>query len=180
MYLLSTPALETRLTGIVLASTAPDSSWLPAFVSMTEQHPLPAVAAATEAYEKDPTDSHLAAVAVASAAWNFGPQTVDAGRDLLARMPYNGRAVAWSDQNFDHTFTATWWPTNLPTLIISGSDDRIVTQHLWDDDRYRGQHVTHAIIDGGAHFAWIENPAAVKRALQQFADKVGTAADLTT
>jgi len=95
-------------------------------------------------------------------------------------MPYNGRAVAWSDQNFDHTFTATWWHTNLPTLIISGSDDRIVNQHLWDDDRYRGQHVTHTIIDGGAHFAWIESPAAVKRALQRFAEKVGAAADLSS
>ena len=173
MYLLSTPELEFGLAGLVLVSTAPNSSWLPEFVAMTEHHPLPAVAVAAEAYEKEPTDEHLAAIAVASAAWNFGPHCVDTGRDLLARMPYNGRAVAWSDANFDHTYTATWWPATLPTLIISGSDDRIVTQRLWDDDRYRGQHVTRAIIDGGAHFAWIENPAAVRHALQQFAHDVG-------
>lgn len=168
MYLLSTPELEIRLTGMVLVSTAPDSSWLPTFVAMTEQNPLPAVAVATEAYAEDPTNRHLAAIAVASAAWNFGPDTVDAGRDLLARMPYNGPAVAWSDENFDHTYTATWWPATLPTLIISGSDDRIVTQHLWDDDRYHGPNVTQAVIDRGAHFAWIENPAAVKQALHEF------------
>lgn len=173
MYLLSTPQLETRITGLVLASTAPNSSWLPAFVAMTEQHPLPAVAAASKAYENDPTDANLAAIAVASAAWNFGPHTVDTGRDLLARMPYNGPAVAWSDENFDQTYTATWWPATLPTLIISGSDDRIVTQHLWDDDRYRGNHVTRAVIDGGAHFPWIENPAAVKQALHEFAHQTG-------
>jgi len=136
MYLLSTPQLETRLTGLVLVSTAPDSSWLPEFVKMTEQNPLPEVITGTEAYEKNPTDSGLAAIAVASAAWNFGPDTVD---------------------------------TTLPTLIISGSDDRIVTQQLWDNDRYRGPNITHTTIDRGAHFAWIENPAAVKEALHAFA-----------
>lgn len=173
MYLLSTPELGTRLTGLVLVSTAPNASWMPAFVTMTEQHPLPTVAAATQAYENEPTDENLAAIAIASAAWNFGPNTVNTGRDLLARMPYNRPAVAWSDENFDHTYTATWWPATLPTLIISGSDDRIVTQHLWDDDRYRGPNVTHAIIDHGAHFAWIENPAAVKQALHEFARGAG-------
>jgi len=172
MYLLSTPQLENRLTGLVLVSTAPDSSWLPAFIAMTERNPLPAVTAATELYGKGPTDEHLAAIAVASAAWNFAPHTVDAGRDLLSRMPYNGSAVAWSEKHFDHTYAATWWPATLPTLIVSGSDDRIVTQHLWDDDRYRGQHIVHAIIESGAHFAWIENPAAVKLAFHDFAQNL--------
>jgi len=172
MYLLSTPDLETRLTGLVLISTAPDSRWLPAFVAMTEQNPLPAVAAATSTYEKDPTNEHLAEIAVASAAWNFGPNTIDAGRDLLGRMPYNKNAVNWSDQHFDQTYRATWLPKALPTLIISGSDDRIVAQHLWDDDRFRRDNITRAIIDGGAHFAWMENPAAVRQSLQEFGRQV--------
>ena len=179
MYLLSTPALESRLAGMVLVSTAPNASWLPAFVTLTEQHPLPAVAAATQAYEKQPTDKNLAAIAVASAAWNFGPDTVDAGRELLARMPYHGPAVAWSDENFDHSYAAAWWPGTLPTLIISGGADRIVTQHLWDDNRYHGTHVTRAIIDGGGHFPWIENPAAVRAALHQFAQQTSPALAVT-
>lgn len=177
MYLLSTPELENRLSGMVLISTAPDSSWLPAFVAMTERHPLPAVAAATTTYENDPTNEHLAAIAVASAAWNFGQQTVDVGRDLLGRMPYNGDAVAWSDQHFDHTYQASWLPESLPTLIISGSDDRIVIQHLWDGDRYRRDNITRVIIEGGSHFAWIDNPDAVTRALRDFALTVGPPAE---
>src|SRR5262245_39115051 len=47
MYLLSTPALEPILDGLVLVSTAPDASWLPAFTRMTERHPLHEVEAAT-------------------------------------------------------------------------------------------------------------------------------------
>ena len=175
MYLLSTPDLDDRLAGLVLISTAPVASWLPAFVAMTEQHPLPAVVAATEVYENDPTDPHLAAIAVASAAWNFGPDTVETGRELLGRMPFNRRAVDWSDRNFDHTYAAAWWPATVPTLIVSGADDRIVTQQLWDDKRYRGKHITRTIIDRGAHFPWIENPAAVRDALQDFAGRITSA-----
>lgn len=62
----------------------------------TEQHPLSDVAAATEAYVKSPTDSRLAAIAVASAPWNFGPPTVDAGRDLLARNVARLSIGGWS------------------------------------------------------------------------------------
>jgi hypothetical protein len=90
MYLLSTPALEEALVGLALVSTAPDARWLPEFVAMTERHPLPEVVAATAAYEQDPTDENLGALAVCSAAWNFSPGTVEAGAALLARMPYNG------------------------------------------------------------------------------------------
>jgi pimeloyl-ACP methyl ester carboxylesterase len=176
MYLLSTPNLETRLSGLVLISAAPDASWLPAFVAMSQRNRLPAVAAAAAAYEADPTNENLAAIAVASAAWNFGPASIRAGRDLLGRMPYNQRAVAWSDEHFDHTYRAAWMPRALPTLIISGTDDRIVAQQLWDRDRYRAPHITRTLIDGGAHFPWIENPAAVKKAFLEFSERVDPAA----
>jgi pimeloyl-ACP methyl ester carboxylesterase len=169
MYLLSTPALEEVLAGLALISTAPDASWLPEFAAMTEWHPLPEVAAATAAYEQDPTDESLGAIAVCSAAWNFSPGTVEVGAELLARMPYNGAAVAWSAQHFDETYTATWWPQQMPTLIISGADDRIVTQALWDKPRFQRDNVLHRVIDGAAHFAWIERPDAVAAAFTDLA-----------
>jgi pimeloyl-ACP methyl ester carboxylesterase len=169
MYLLSTPALEEVLVGLALISTAPDASWLPEFAAMTERHPLPEVVAATAAYEQDPTDENLAAIAVHSAAWNFSPGTVEVGAELLARMPYNGAAVAWSAQHFDDTYTATWWPRRLPTLIISGADDRIVTQALWDKPRFQHDNVLHRVIEGAAHFAWIERPEGVAAAFNDLA-----------
>ncbi len=87
MYLLSLPALEDVLVAIALVSTAPDASWMPVFEEMTRANPLPQVEAATAAYEADPSDAHLKDLAVASAPWNFGPDTAQQGRDLLARMP---------------------------------------------------------------------------------------------
>ena len=45
----------------------------------------------------------LREVAVASAPWNFSAGSLDAGRELLTRMPYNRAAVEWSDRAFDST-----------------------------------------------------------------------------
>ncbi|ANJ28923.1 alpha/beta fold hydrolase [Agromyces aureus] len=174
MYLLSTPELEGMLTGLVLVSTAPDASWMGAFEQMTRDHPLPEVDAATVAYELEPTDGHLADFAVASAPWNFRADHVERGRELLARMPYNGRAVDWSAEHFDTTYAANWWPQALPTLIVSGGDDRIVTQRLWNVARYEGPNVTRADIEGGAHFAWIEEPGQVRAAFAEFARSLPT------
>src|SRR5262249_2258758 len=66
MYLLATPELENHIAGLALLDSAPDCSWHPKFVQMTEAHPLPAVDAATAVYEADRRDENIAAVAVAS------------------------------------------------------------------------------------------------------------------
>ena len=168
-YLLSVPELENQLAGLVLVSTAPDSSWMPTFESMCAANPLAEVTAAMERYEADPTDANLAALAVASAPWNFAPDGLAAGRDLLARMPYNGAAVEWSAANFDRQYVASWFPRLLPTLIVSGAEDRIVDQSLWKNASCASANVRSATIEHAGHFCWIENPDAVHEAFSSFA-----------
>ncbi len=172
MYLLSVPELEARLAGLALVSSAPDASWRAAFVAMTERDPLPPAARATEAYEAEPSVANLRALVLASAAWNFTPDGVERGRELLGRMPYNIPAVAWSARAFDDRYAAAWWPRTLPTLIVSGDDDRIVDQSLWARPALRGAHVLHRTIAGAAHFPWIEQPAAVAAAFAELADRI--------
>jgi pimeloyl-ACP methyl ester carboxylesterase len=168
MYLLSVPELESHIAGLVLVSSAPHAGWMAAFGAMTESHPLPEVDAATAAFEQDRTDANLGRVAVASAPWNFAPGYVDAGAQLLRRMPYNVAAVDWSAEEFDNTYRATWWPTSLPTLIVSGSLDRIVDQSLWNEPRFHQANVQHRVVDGGAHFPWVERPDLVHNAFADF------------
>ena len=84
-------------------------------------------------------------------------------------MPYNRLAVEWSDRHFDQQYAASWFPAATPTLILSGGADRIVDQSLWDDPRYRGSNVPHVVVEGGAHFLWIERPEAVGQAFAGFA-----------
>lgn len=172
MYLLSVPELESRLRGLILISTAPDASWKPRFIEMTGHNPLPEVDAATRAYEAEPDDARLGALAVATAPWNFTPAGLAAGRDLLARMPYNRAAVDWSDQNFDDIYEANWFPAALPTLILAGAEDRIVSQHGWDDTRFAGPHILRRRIAGAGHFPWIEAPEAVAAAFEELATRI--------
>jgi pimeloyl-ACP methyl ester carboxylesterase len=169
MYLLATPELERHVVGLALLDTAPDASWHPRFVAMTARHPLPAVEAATALYEADRHDENIAAIAVASAEWNFTAAGVAAGRALLARMPYNAGAVDWSDAHFDHVYRAAWWPRSIPVLVLAGAEDRIVWQGGWDDERFHGSNVSFASVPGAGHFPWIENPAAMASAFASLA-----------
>jgi pimeloyl-ACP methyl ester carboxylesterase len=152
--------------------TAPDAAWHPRFVAMAEASPLPEVAAASAIYEADRRDENIAAVAVASAPWNFTPAGVAAGRELLARMPYNSAAVDWSDAHFDHAYAARWWPADIPVLRLAGAEDRIVWQGGWDDPRFRTANVMEVIIPAAGHFPWIEDPAAVGAAFDAFARRL--------
>lgn len=173
MYLLSTPEVEKHVVGLALLSTAPDSSWHPRFVEMVSRNPLPAFDAAAAVYERDRRDENIAAMAVASAEWNFAPEGLAAGRALLARMPYCSAAVDWSDANFDHVYKAAWWPRSMPVLVLAGSADRIVWQGGWDDDRFHSANAVFRTIEGGGHFPWLENPAGVRTAFAELARRIG-------
>jgi len=173
-YLLATPAIEPLLTGLVLVSTAPHAGWMPVFAEMTRANPIPEVDAAAARHEADPTVATLRDLAVATAPWNFTPGGLAAGARLLAAMPYNPSAVAWSDEHFDHDYVAAWWPEHLPTLIVSGAQDRIVTQRLWDEPRYRGPNAARVVVDDAAHFPWIDRPDEVGQAIRSWAAGVPT------
>lgn len=92
MYLLSTPKVEQRIVGLALVSAAPDARWRGRFIQMTRRHPLPAVDAATAIYKYKRTSAAMRDIAIASAEWSFTTQSLDVGRKLLGRMPYNGLA----------------------------------------------------------------------------------------
>ena len=171
-YLLSVPALNGCLEGLVLISTSPDASWLAGFEQMTRTNPLPGVQQASARYESDPTNEHLRLLTIESAPWNFTSHGVAQGAEILMRMPYNNQAVQWSDANFDRTYQLAWWPTQLPTLVVSGSADRIVPQTLWQDKRFHTPNTIWYVIAEAAHFPWIEQPTAVHDAFAALAEQI--------
>ncbi|MEU8825273.1 alpha/beta hydrolase [Streptomyces sp. NPDC048636] len=170
MFLLSVPGLGERLAGMALVSSAPHAGWREAFGQWSEAHPIPGMAEAVDAYGRDPGDETLGALALTAAEWNFTPEGLAAGRALLEDLPYCHDAVAWADAHFDETYRARWKPhdTGLATLILSGAEDHVVDQDLWQDDPAFDQpHVLRRTIERAGHFPWIENPQAVRTA---FAD----------
>lgn len=172
-YLLVTPALARVLEGLVLVSTAPDASWMPVYEEMTTRKPLPGVERAAARYDSEPTDEHLRELAVQSTPWNFLADSVTAGAEMLRRMPYNLGAVQWSAKHFDRDYRLAWWPTTLPTLIVSGSADRIVTQALWQPKRFHTDNVIWRVVPEAGHFPWIEQPDAVRDAFAELARRIG-------
>lgn len=174
-YLLSCPELRDRVRGIGLLDTAPNCDWYAKYVQMTKEHPLPEFDAAMARYSSEPTQANLASLCVASAEWNFSPAGVEAGRALLAAMPYNAAAVEWSDKNFDHTYRAAWWP-EVPLLRLAGADDRIVSQDDWDAPQYHTPNVLHWVVPGAGHFPWVENPRSVTEGFRRFAQAIEASA----
>ncbi|WP_405009607.1 alpha/beta fold hydrolase [Kitasatospora sp. NBC_01539] len=173
MFMLSVPELQGRLAGAVLVGSAPHAGWRPAFARWAEASPLPGLDTAAGEYARHPGDETLRALTVAAAAWNFTPEGLTAGRAVLEGLAYCHAAVAWADAHFDDTYRARWTPQDgaLPTLIVSGAEDHVVDQGLWQDDAaFGGPHVLRRTIDGAGHFPWIENPEAVRTA---FADLTG-------
>jgi pimeloyl-ACP methyl ester carboxylesterase len=169
MYLLNTPALADRVAGLALLSTAPDAAWRSHYLATTKAHPLAAFDAALRAYEADRSNETLRDLTAASAEWNFPPASMEAGRALLRRMPYNLDAVEWSDAHFDNDYVSSWWPSDLPVLIAAGAEDRIVGQSGWDDPKFGGANVIRRRIPGAGHFPWIDNPQAVRAAFADLA-----------
>lgn len=172
MYLLATPQLKGLVRGLALLDTAPDSTWQSEFMEMMRDNPLPAFDRAAAEYARDKSNDNLTALTVSAAEWNFTPPALDAGRALLARMPYNSDAVEWSDANFDHTYKSLWWPAEMPVLRLWGDNDRIVSQRGWAAAEYNGQNVMLRPIPRAGHFPWIDNPSAVAEAFSAFSARV--------
>ena len=171
MFLLSVPELAAQLTGLALISSAPHAGWRPAFARYAQDHPLPGVDTAAERHARQPDDRTLRALTLAAAPWNFSPSAAADGRALLAGLPYCHDAVAWADAHFDDSYRARWTPRSLPTLIVSGGQDHIVDQRLWQHEPgFHGPRILHRRIAEAGHFPWIENPEAVRAA---FADLTG-------
>ncbi|MER7581911.1 alpha/beta fold hydrolase [Kitasatospora sp. NPDC097691] len=170
MFMLATPELEGRLAGMALVSSAPHAGWREAFARWAQAHPLPGFEEAAAAYGQDPNDRTLRALTLTAAEWNFTTAALAAGRAVLADLPYCNAAVAWADAHFDDAYRARWTPAagGLPTLIVSGGEDHVVDQVLWQREAaFDRPHVLRRTIGGAGHFPWLEAPHALRTA---FAD----------
>lgn len=173
MFMLSVPELADRLVGMALVSSAPHAGWRRTFGSWAEAHPLPGLKDAAQAYAMEPNDRTLRDLTLAAAAWNFTAAGLAEGHDLLEHLPYCQDAVAWAEANFDDDYLAKWKPrgSKPATLIVSGAEDHVVDQRLWQHDpAFNQPHTLKRTIENAGHFPWIENPHAVRTAFEDFVD----------
>lgn len=72
---------------------------------------------------------------------------------------------------WDRQYRFAWWPTTLPTLVVSGSADRIVMQSLWR--RFRGENVIWRVISDAGHFPRLEQPDVVREVFAELEQRIG-------
>ncbi|MGP3690681.1 alpha/beta fold hydrolase [Streptomyces sp. IBSNAI002] len=178
MFALSVPELESCLSGLVLISSAPHAGWRSAFGAYAETHPLTGLEEAADRYGEQPDDETLRDLTLAAAAWNFTPEGLAAGRAVLERAAYNHRAVAWADANFDDVYRSTWSPATIPALIVSGSEDHVVSQDLWREaPGFDRPNIIHRVIEKAGHFPWLEHPGQVRAAFVELVARMETGRD---
>ncbi|MBV9354597.1 MAG: alpha/beta hydrolase [Chloroflexi bacterium] len=169
MFLLSTPELAHHLVGLALVSSAPHAGWRSTLSQWAASHVIPGMDEAADAYARHPNDETLRALTLAAAAWSFTPAGLVRGRALLEQLSYCQDAAAWAETNFDETYRARWTPETQPTLIVSGAQDHVVDQHLWEtDEAFRPPRLLRRTIADAGHFPWIEQPLAVGAAFAEF------------
>lgn len=165
MYVLSSPKIESRLDGLVLLDTAPDTSWQAAFANIVKGK-LDVLEAE---YRKNPTNETLKALTVAAAPFLFTEKGMAKGIELLESLPYNTAAHQWSEKHFDATYRAKWVPQTIPTLILSGDHDLLTPLTVFTTAKqFHRPNITLREIKNAGHFPWIDNPDEVVAAFKEF------------
>ncbi len=169
MYALSIPSLKKYLAGIILMGAAPDKTWQVSFIEHIKNNPIPGIHTLEKAYRSNPCFETLRDNTVAFAPYLFTDRGVAAGISLLEKLPYNFSAVEWSAKYFDEMYEAKWYPENLPALIFTGAQDKIVPLRFFlKDQRFKGKNTIIRDIPEAGHYPWVERADAVKELFGEF------------
>jgi pimeloyl-ACP methyl ester carboxylesterase len=173
MYALATPALKNYLSGLVLISSAPDTSWRKQYFEFCKNYPIIDANKIAAKYAKYPNNTLLRQLTIASAAHCFSDNSLKKGLKLLSSLPYNHESCDWSGAHFDETYKAKWIPKTLPTLILTGENDNIIPIHYFKNDkRFQRDNISIKIIKKAGHFPWIDNPNQVHELFSKYAKRV--------
>lgn len=169
MQALYTPELGKHLKGLILLDTAPNAEWQKMFAETIKQNPLPGWGDLVKEYQTHPSDEGLKALTLASIPYLFTNEGMTAGRKLLEPLPYNHESCQWSEKHFDPIYKARWIPKQIPTLILSGEEDKLTPLSLFLEDKsWTRDNIHFQSIPKAGHFPWIENPDEVRKAFREY------------
>lgn len=165
MFLLTLPELEQKIRGLVLMDSAPNNTWIEKFAAKVGYLSTPE----EQRYQKSPSNKTLKQFVLAGAPLMFTPEYITKGRKSLESLPYNQQAIRWAQSHFDPIYSAKWVPKDIPTLIVSGSEDLPTPLALFSEKReFLRKNILMREIRNAGHFPWIENPQAVISAFEDY------------
>ena len=169
MFALALPELEKKLKGIVLMSAAPDMSWQKEFARKIQQPAYAKIQKLEEAFQKNPNPETLKELVLGGAPLMFTHDGLSKGIKSLENLPYNSKAIAWTQSHFDPTYSAQWIPKSIPALILSGSEDQATPLKYFSAKKeFHRPNIQMREIPQAGHFPWIEKPKEVQAAFDEF------------
>ncbi|MDO8954747.1 MAG: alpha/beta hydrolase [Gammaproteobacteria bacterium] len=173
MIVQSLSELEPLLTGLVLLDSAPDTSWQLSFADYAAKNSSPEIQSAERAFASEPNDETLRELVLVTAHYSFNDNSLAAGLTLFRGLPINYRATEWMAKNFDSSYVATWIPAQLPTLILGGNQDRIISLSVFTDKaEYHRENITFKPISQAGHYPWHDNPEEVLMSFKSYCGKL--------
>lgn len=163
------PELEDILKGCVILNSAP-TLWLEEAVIYSKQFDLPDLTQDMQAFIQNPSQETFNSALQACMPYYFPKETLEKGRQLLSQVPFQYRAAVWGQiKAIEGKLSAKWIPQKVPTLIIGSKYDCICPFSLFkNDQRFHRENIKLLFIVNAGHCPWIENPAAVKEAFDEF------------
>ncbi len=169
MFALTVPELENILKGLVIINSAPSHNWQKVLADTATTYNLPNITNEVKALYNNPTDEQLKLLFQATIPYLFLQHEVQLGNDLLEISAYNVKTRIWADQYFHKTYTHSWIPNMLPTLIIGSHDDRLLPIKLFlQDEEWLRQNIKIVELRNTGHFPWLSYLTLVNEKMLDF------------
>lgn len=169
--ILSTPALEKHLHGLILMNTiiGSISDLQQAITNKIQGLMLPNDETMRQLYLHTPSMENYNNLLKTIAPYFFCPEVIQRGYELLLATPLSQGPLEWANQSFLLNYRERWVPQNLTTLILGGDKDYRTPFDLFKNDkRFKRDNIRLHEIEEAGHFPWIEQPDAVKQAFTNF------------
>ncbi|MHA7652508.1 alpha/beta fold hydrolase [Mycobacterium sp. ML4] len=75
---------------------------------------------------------------------------------------------------WDRQYRFAWWPTTLPTLVVSGSATGSSRSRC--GGAFAGENAIWRVISDAGHFPWIEQPDVVREVFAELEQRIGLTA----
>lgn len=169
MFALATAKLENLLSGLVLISTAPDSSWLPAFLEYVAKHPSEELEKWQKKYTSKPSNEYFREFVRAILPYWSATKGLPKLIPLLDKIAFNYQAYEWYNKNFQPSYKLKWYPREIPTLILAGDEDHITPLILFSKSKnFKRKNILIHEIKKSGHFPWMDNPKQVILVFEEY------------
>lgn len=163
MFVLSCPEIEPFLSKLVLMNTSPDQSW------MEQMEKLPYLVPFQESYRLNHDNQTLKTFFLESLSFHLAEDKLSDAVKFFKKLPFNHHSFDWATKAFHPTYQAKWVPKTIPTLVMSGGEDRLTPLSLFRGTEFEQRsNISFVEIEEAGHFPWIENPDKVSKVFTHF------------